>query len=510
MSILWLAFGALVLALVALDLYVLRPRTKGPTAPGAALGWGMMWLVLAMAFNTLIYFVYKHHWFDAGLARDGVVAMHGGQASLNFLISFILEVALNIDTVFIVAAVFHHFGTPAKKQHRVLMYGMLIALLVRAFTILTLGELLNKFEWVKFVLVIGLLVAAVRMTLIRTVEPDPEKNFLIRMITKYLPFGHAHSSVPAEAGILKVRTLTPLLLTVLTIELADVLLALDSIPASLAFNSFALSGETKAALRTDPFLVFAGSAFGLLCLRALFPALQAVIPRLRMFKIGLSIALAFAAVWIAFPSALKARLGEGSALIALAILGLSLSIGLFAAFAYGKQPMSSTSPLGEDADRFARQTLATARRVAILVVGVTLLLVGAIMVPAPGPGIPVLFIALLVLATEFVWARVLLKKYGKKAEDATMAAASVARKRFRPWNLIALMGLVVLGTVALIIYAKFPLGLVLGGAIPMLVGQCVLYYLAFVRAIPQPQLPAQATEANSENEAADRNDRPAA
>jgi tellurite resistance protein TerC len=173
---------------------------------------------------------------------------------------------------------------------------------------------------------------------------------------------------------------------------------------------------------------------------------------------------------------------------------------------------ADVSPLGEDADRLARATLSRIRKIAIFVIGMTGLIVGFVMAIGPGPGIPILIIALALLASEFVWARVLVNKYRKKAEDAANFAAAEARKRFRPWAMAGLMSITLLVGLLIHLYGhiainfvwgllssnkellehRIPIGLVIGGIIPVLFGQVFLAYLAYVRKPPTPNPPTQA------------------
>jgi uncharacterized protein (TIGR02611 family) len=290
------------------------------------------------------------------------------------------------------------------------------------------------------------------------------------------------------------------------IETADVFMALDSIPASFAFTR-------------EPLLIFAASAMALLCLRSLAPVFSLIIARLRYFKIGLAMILAYCAIIIALPASkiLSQFHTEGwqlTTLQKLAFVGGALAFGVIIASMFGTASATSSadvSPLGEDADRLARATLTRVRKITIFVVGMMGLIVGFVMAIGPGPGIPVLIVALALLASEFVWARVLVNKYRKKAEDAANFAAAEARKRFRPWAMAGLMSITLLVGLLIHLYGhvatsfvwglvsdnkelikhRIPIGLVIGGMIPILFGQVFLAYIAYVRKPPNSNPPTQ-------------------
>lgn len=498
MTLLWLSLFILVLALVVVDLFVLRPRG---TAAGIerSIRQGVLYLALGAAFTVPVFFIYDRQVFQAGAAFGYQEALGGHEATLQYLACFFVEMLLSLDIAFVVAALFAHFRISDEQRHRLLFWGLLVALVVRGGVILTLGGLIHSFEWFRFVLVAFLLVAAIRMIVIRRENLDPSRNWAVRIARRVLPMRESS----ADGELLQLRkglpAMTPLLVPLLMYETADVFLALDSLPASFVFTR-------------EPFLIFAASAFSLLVVRSLVPALVAVMHRLRYFKIGLSMILAYSAVVIALPTAIVIENFGGASwklttVQKLLFVTIAAGIGLAAARILGTpqtEPRvaegTEVSPLGPEADRLAREALTRIRKIFVFVIGVTGLVAGGIMAIGPGPGIPILFIALLLLASEFVWARVLVNKYRVKAERVAERAAEEARKRFSP---LALVGLIVaeLGVAWLIhmhghvvlnwawtlvfedplLKGRIPLGIVIGAFVPFVAGQVFLGYLAYGR-----------------------------
>jgi tellurite resistance protein TerC len=421
MALLWTIFVGFMLVLVCLDLFVLRrlgrhanPDAKEPARTHVA--YAVFWLVLGMLFTFAVYFLYDRQMMDAGLKDGYTEALSGTDATLQYLSAFLLELVLNIDSVFVIAAVFAASGVREAYRHRLLMWGMLVAMLTRGGMILLTGELLFEFAWVRFILAALLGMAALRMMLVRKENLDPNKNLAFKILKRFLPMGRSEDSslVTLENGK---AALTPLIVPMLLIETADLFLAFDSIPASYAFSR-------------EPLLIFAGSCFAMLVVRSLVPVLASLIERLRYFKLGLAAILVYSAVVIAMPASkiLAGYQTEGWKLTAagkLGFLGFAIVFGLLVAwFANPRSTRSDVSALGEDADRVMRGALTNVRKAMVFTVGIIGLIGGAIMAIGPGPGIPVLFIAALLLAGEFAWARRIVDKYRSRRSAQARAVAA--------------------------------------------------------------------------------------
>lgn len=510
MALLWIAFIVVVLFLVMLDLFVLRPPNaesqessldgadrKEPISKHLAFATG--YLVLGMLFTFAVFVVYDHQVLGAGLKDGYTKELSGTAATLEYLSAFLLELVLSIDSVFVIAGVFAALGVKARLHHRLLFWGMLLALAMRAGFIMATGSVLfqTNFEWTRFVLAGILFLAAMRMMLVRKENLDPEKNIAFKLIRRFVPMGKT-----AGTNLLTMSngkaSLTPLVVPIILIETADVFLAFDSVPASFAFSS-------------EPLLIFAGSCFAMLVVRSLIPVLSTVLDRIRYFKLGSAAILIYSAVVIALPKSkiLQGYQTSGWVLTAeqkLAFLSFAVVFGLVVAwFANPRETRSDVSALGEDADRTLRHTLTIIRKVIVFTVGTIGIVGGAIMAIGPGPGIPVIFIAALMLAAEFAWARKAVEKYRKPAEKATFAAAAQARKR-GPWLLISIMLVSIAFAVLIAIYTKVPTGLVIAGLIPMLAGQAFMGYLAFFYKPPTSDSPAAASAASHGDNVATAND----
>lgn len=485
MASLWFAFILFMLVVIALDLFVLRPPRTTQLDPTARqpvskhVAFATTYLVLGMLFTFVVYLVYDNQVMGAGMKDGYTRELSGTAATLEYLSAFLLELVLSIDSVFVIAGVFAAFGIREAYRHRLLFWGMLLALAMRAGFILLTGSVLfsQHLDWIRFVLAGVLFLAALRMMLVRKENLDPEKNLIYKLIKRFVPMGKADGTNLLTLSNGK-AALTPLVVPIILIETADVFLAIDSVPASFAFSS-------------EPLLIFAGSCFAMLVVRSLMPVLSKVLDRIRYFKLGSAAILIYSAVVIALPKStiLAAYQTTGWKLTAeqkLAFLSFAVVFGLLVAwFANPRSTRSDISALGEDADRTLRSTLTIVRKAIVFTVGIIGIIGGAIMAIGPGPGLPIIFIAALLLAAEFAWARRAVEKYRKPAEKATFAAAAEARKR-GPWLLITIMVVSIAFAVLIAIYTKVPTGLVIAGLIPMLAGQAFMGYLAFFYKPPAP------------------------
>jgi len=271
----WVGFHAFVFMMLALDLGVFHRRIHAPTVREAAI-WSGVWITLALIFNGLIF------------------QAEGPQKGMEWLTGYVLEKSLSVDNLFVFVLVFQSFQVDLRHQHRVLFWGVLGALIMRAAMILAGTALLNRFEWMMYVFGGFLIYTGVKMLLVEEVEADPTQNVLVRTFRRLLPFdetgGHEHFTV-LRAGR---RLATPMLLVLLTIEVTDLVFAVDSIPAVLAVSR-------------DPFVVYTSNIFAILGLRSLYFLLAKMIDRFHRLKTGLAVVLAFVGVkmciaeWIKIP-----------------------------------------------------------------------------------------------------------------------------------------------------------------------------------------------------------------
>ena len=458
----WVLFLALVILLVAIDLGLVHRRARA-MAPTISLIWACTWIIAAMLFNIAVNHIYGTHAQGAGLRADGSVRLTGAEASARFVTAFLLQVALGLESVFVFSAVFRHFAVPAGFQHRVLLIGLPAAMITKGIIIAAVGGALAAADWAKYIIAALLVLAALRMLLIRQDLAEPDKNLLVRILRRFLPQTSAWGNrlITHEGGR---PAMTPLLVAIVLVETGDLLYSLDAVPATFAIAS-------------DPFIIFSASIFATLVVRAAYQALLPLLGWIRYVKIGLAAVLMYAAFMIATPLAERVP-----TVVSLLVVVTAVRIGIIAAALWAPAgAVPAHSPLGPDAERLARGTLRQARKVVILVVGSTTVVVGILMLFGPGPGAVVIPLGLAVLATEFVWARRLLSSYTGYAKKIAGRANDALVKRPRPAAVI----LIALGTGAAawaaFSYAPLPRSLLLGVFLPLLIGQTVWAGLTIVR-----------------------------
>ncbi|MEX0718457.1 MAG: TerC family protein [Planctomycetaceae bacterium] len=324
----WAAFLVFVLALVLLDLGVFH-RTARPVGLREALGWTAFWVVLAMAFNGVVYLLYDRNWL--GWTDHGAHSLSGSQAALQFLAGYLIEKALSVDNLFVIALICTYFRVPAADQHRLLFWGILGAVVLRGLMIAAGAALIARFEWTVYVFGVLLIASAVKMLLIRVEDLHPERNLLVRLARRVFPVTNDYVGskffVRTPAG----WAATPLLLALLLVESSDVMFAIDSIPAIFAVTS-------------DPFLVFTSNVFAILGLRSLYFALAGLLDLFRYLKPSLCALLAFVGVKMLlehhYPISTGASLG---------VVGGILATGILASLIAPKRP-ATASPAPERAD----------------------------------------------------------------------------------------------------------------------------------------------------------------
>jgi tellurite resistance protein TerC len=278
--VLWVAFIALILLLLALDLGVFH-KTAHVIGSREALLWTLFWIALALLFCIFIYHAYRAHWFGIGNESDHVTG--GSDAALKYVTGYIVEKSLSLDNIFVIAVIFAYFKVPLIHQHRVLFWGILGALVMRGVMIAAGAALIEKFSWMIYVFGILLVVTALRMLFTRNEQMEPEKNVLLRLARRIYPVTKTFQDAKFFTRLHNRRAITPLFLVLLVIESTDVLFAIDSIPAIFAIT-------------TDPFIVFTSNVFAILGLRSLYFAIAAMMSRFRYIKVSLVFVLAYVGV----------------------------------------------------------------------------------------------------------------------------------------------------------------------------------------------------------------------
>jgi tellurite resistance protein TerC len=262
---LWIGFNVFVLLMLALDLGVFH-RHAHVVSFKEALTWSGVWVGLALLFNAGI-------WYYAG-----------EQKALEFFTGYLIEKSLSVDNIFVFALLFGFFGVPAKYQHKVLFWGILSALVMRAIMIWAGAALIAQFSWIIYVFGAFLIFTGIKMLIVRAdATVDPEKNIVVRGFKRFVPMTpdfRGDRFTVVENGK---RLATPLLLVLVLVEIADLVFAVDSIPAIFAVTK-------------DPFLVYTSNVFAILGLRSLYFALAGIMHRFVYLKPGLALVLTFVGI----------------------------------------------------------------------------------------------------------------------------------------------------------------------------------------------------------------------
>jgi tellurite resistance protein TerC len=348
--LIWAGFLLFVLLLLALDLGVLH-RKAHVVSIKEALRMSAFWIALGVSFSVFVYFGYENHWLGLGNTLDAVdgTINDGQSATIKYLTGYVVEKSLSVDNIFVIAMLFAFFGVPAIYQHRVLFWGILGALVMRAAMIGIGAALIAQFHWILYVFGGFLILTAFKMFFLNSETSDPNRNIVVRFTRRLFPVtSHYHgehffvragtaasheADVPGgkeepdetvdktQAGTLMA---TPLLLALVMVETTDLIFAVDSIPAIFAITA-------------DPFLVFTSNVFAVLGLRSLYFALAGMISKFKYLKPALAAVLLLVGVKMLIAGWLKEILGEYFNFYILGAVLLILTIGVVASI-LGRSP----------------------------------------------------------------------------------------------------------------------------------------------------------------------------
>ena len=262
----WLftGFNVFVLAMLALDLGVFH-RKSHVVSTREAIAWTVAWITLAMLFNL------------------GIWHYAGAEKALEFTAGYLIEYSLSVDNIFVFALLFSYFAVPAQYQHRVLFWGILGALIMRAIMIAAGSVLIAKFAWIIYVFGAFLVLTGLKMIFKKEEEIHPERNPVVKWFKRLMPVTSDYRGDKffiREKGVVMA---TPLFIVLLMVEISDVIFAVDSIPANFAVT-------------TDPFIVYTSNVFAILGLRSLYFALAGVLDKFHYLKVGLGVVLTFVGV----------------------------------------------------------------------------------------------------------------------------------------------------------------------------------------------------------------------
>ena len=292
---LWIGFNLFVLGMLALDLGVFHRKAHSVSIKEATT-WSVVWVSLAMIFNLGIYYAW------------------GQEKALEFLTGYLIEKSLSVDNLFIFLMIFQYFATPTQYQHRILFWGILGALVLRAIFIATGSALISNFHWMIYVFGAFLVFTGVKMFLQGEEKLEPERNPVVRLFERWIPISkryHGQRFFIRDGG--KTRA-TLLMVVLIVIETTDVIFAVDSIPAIFAITQ-------------DPFIVYTSNVFAILGLRALYFMLAGVMEMFIYLKVGLSLVLAFVGAKMMLVDVYKIPIGASLGVIG-AVLALSVIASL--------------------------------------------------------------------------------------------------------------------------------------------------------------------------------------
>ncbi len=299
---LYLGFALLVIILLAVDFLVLKTQGAHRVSVKEAAGWSVVWITIALAFCGWFWW-----YLDGRFGRE-----LANEKALEYLTGYLIEKSLAVDNVFVWITLFSFFAVPTEFQKRVLLYGVLGAIVMRAALIYVGALLLAEFHWILYIFGLFLLLTGVKMLIFANHKPDLEKNPLLRWMRGHMKITdkyHGEKFFVLKDGM---RYATPMFVVLVLVEVTDLIFAVDSIPAI-----FAVTG--------DPFIVFTSNIFAILGLRAMYFLLVDTAERFHLLKYGLAVILMFIGVKMLLLDVYKIPVG-----IALGAVGLILLVSVAA------------------------------------------------------------------------------------------------------------------------------------------------------------------------------------
>ena len=258
---LWVGFSLFILTMLSLDLGLFNRKAHTIKYKEAWI-WTGVWVTLAMLFAFLVF----HY--------------QGSQRGFEFLTGYIIELSLSVDNLFVFLLIFSYFKVPAKFQHRVLFWGVMGALFMRLTMIFVGATLINRFHWIIYIFGAFLVYTGIKMFRQEEIDVQPEKNPLVRIVTRFLPISRHYEEEKFFTKINGKRTGTLLFLVLMVVEVTDLVFAVDSIPAIFAVT-------------TNTFIVYTSNVFAILGLRSMYFLLAGVVEKFRYLRLGLAIVLTF-------------------------------------------------------------------------------------------------------------------------------------------------------------------------------------------------------------------------
>jgi tellurite resistance protein TerC len=293
-------FAIFVIVAIAVDLLVLESKGTKKVSFKEALTWSIVWIALSFVFNALLWW-----YLDDKLGRE-VANLKAAE----FFTGYLIEKSLAVDNIFVFLMLFTFFGVQPQYQRKVLILGVILAIVLRAIMILIGAWLIAKFHWILYVFGAILLITGVKMLLMAEADPDINKNPVLRFMRSHIPITNEYHE--EKFSIIKdgKRWFTPLFVVMVMIGITDVIFAVDSIPAIFAIT-------------LDPFIVLTSNVFAILGLRAMYFMLADLANRFHLLKYGLAFILVFIGIKMMMLDVYKIPIG-----FALSVVGIVLVISV--------------------------------------------------------------------------------------------------------------------------------------------------------------------------------------
>jgi tellurite resistance protein TerC len=306
-------FAVFVIVAIIVDLLVLESKGAKKVSFREALNWSIVWIVLSFVFNALLWF-----YLDDKLGREVANAK-----AAEFFTGYLIEKSLAVDNIFVFLMLFTFFGVQPQYQRRVLILGVILAIVLRAIMILIGAWLIAKFHWILYVFGAILLITGVKMLLMAEAEPNIDKNPILRFMRRHISITNEYHD--EKFSIIKdgKRWFTPLFVVMVMIGITDVIFAVDSIPAIFAIT-------------LNPFIVLTSNVFAILGLRAMYFMLADLADRFHLLKYGLAFILVFIGIKMLLLDVYKIPIG-----FALSVVGIVLVISVVGSL-WVTRPAAST------------------------------------------------------------------------------------------------------------------------------------------------------------------------
>jgi len=302
---LWVTFVAIVLASLFVDFVVLKKQGAHDIDVKEALNWSLIWIALSFLFNGLFWWAIKDTTGSVELANT---------KSLEFLTGYLIEKSLAVDNIFVFLLIFTYFAVPSAFQKRVLMIGIIGAIVLRTIMILVGGWLLQQFHWILYVFGAFLILTGIKMWWAAGQEPSLDDNPALKLLRRLLPVSKNYDGEKFWTIENGQKIATPLFMVICLIALTDVIFAVDSIPAIFAIT-------------TDPFIVLTSNVFAILGLRAMYFLLAAVASKFHLLNYGLAVILVFIGTKMCLIDVFKIPVGISLGVV-VAILAITMLLSV--------------------------------------------------------------------------------------------------------------------------------------------------------------------------------------